>query len=365
MGHSLMKFRWEEPIKLASLLFLLLLTACSSGGGTTAPITKSPTRTSSPTASAITPTPSPIVNHSPIAWPAFDGGGSRSGINADESILTPSNISGLTRIWQQTLPGVVDSSPVELPNVKTAGGTKTLLFVTTLQGSLLAIDAATGNLVWRQNTYGPKITNSSPAIDPSGKYVYSYGIDGRVHKYAIGSGSEITSGGWPETMTLMTDVEKGSSALNIGNGYLYVTTSGYIGDGGHYEGHVVAVNLATGNKTDFNSLCANIRQLLDDAPTDANYCPDIQSGIWARAGAVIDPVTGNVFVTTGNGPYNANVGGYDYGDTVIELSPDLTKVIDTYTPLNYVSLNENDTDLGSAAPVMLPKQAGSSTPYMA
>ena len=363
-----MKYRWQESIKLTSLFFILLLTACSSGEGSPAPIAKSLTRTDTPTATASTHTPTPTpttANNSPIPWPAFDGGGSRSGINTVETILTSSKIGGLTRLWQQTLPGIVDSAPAELPNVKTSGGTKTLLFVTTLQGSLLAIDAATGKPVWRQNTFGPKITNSSPAIDPSGKFVYSYGIDGKVHKYTVGSGSEITGGGWPEAMTLMTDVEKGSSSLNIGNGYLYVTTSGYIGDGGHYEGHVVAVNLATGSKTVFNSLCADIHQLLDDIPTDPNYCPDIQSGIWARAGAVVDPVTGNVFVTTGNGPYNANVGGHDYGDTIIELSPNLTRLIDTYTPLNYISLDENDTDLGSAAPLMLPKQAGSSTPYMA
>src|SRR5205814_1970859 len=136
-------------MRFAFLLFILLITACSSGGGDAAPIAKSPTRADTPTATASTPTPTPsptTASDSPIAWLAFDGGGSRSGINTAETMLTPSNIGGLTRLWQQTLPGVIDSSPVELPNVKTAGGSKTLLFVTTLQGSLLAIDAASGNL---------------------------------------------------------------------------------------------------------------------------------------------------------------------------------------------------------------------------
>jgi hypothetical protein len=39
-------------------------------------------------------------------------------------------------------------------------------------------------------------------------------------------------------------------------------------------------------------------------------------------------------------------------------------LIDTYTPGNYQQLNDNDADLGSAAPVMLPKQNNSKTPYL-
>ncbi|MGH2508693.1 MAG: PQQ-binding-like beta-propeller repeat protein, partial [Ktedonobacteraceae bacterium] len=45
--------------------------------------------------------------------------------------------------------------------------------------------------------------------------------------------------------------------------------------------------------------------------------------------------------------------------------PNLSQVIDTYTPTNYNELNQQDEDLGSASPVMLPKQEMSNTPYMA
>lgn len=301
-----------------------------------------------------------------VAWNTFDGDSQRSGVNTAESMITQNNVGSLARLWQQTLPATADSSPVELPNVSTTGGVKNVLFVTTMAGSLLAIDAATGNQIWRENTSGAaSYTTSSPALDPSGQFVYSYGLDGKVHKYAVGNGNEVTTGGWPATITLMPNVEKGSSALNIGNGYLYMTTSGYPGDGGHYEGHIVAVNLTTGSTSVFNSLCANIHQLLDSNSHDPNYCADVQSGIWARAGVVIDSVTHNVFVTTGNGLYNANSGGHDYGDSVIELSPDLSTIVDTYTPSNYVSLRNNDQDLGSDAPVLLPRQSSSSTPLMA
>lgn len=298
-------------------------------------------------------------------WPAFNGGGQRTGVNTTETTLTAANVGGLTRLWQQTLSTTADSSPVALPNVMTSSGMKNLLFIATKAGTLLAVDAATGGIIWQQATQGPNYTTSSPALDPSYQFIYSYGLDGKVHKYAVGSGSETLGNGWPVLITHMPDVEKESSALNVGNGYLYVTTGGYPGDGGHYQGHVVAVNLVTGAVTVFNSLCANIRQLLDTASSDTNYCPDVQSGIWSRGGVVIDLVTGNVFITTGNGLYTANAGGHDYGDTVVELSPDLSTIIDTYTPNNYVTLRNNDQDLGSAAPAILPIQLGSSTPFLA
>jgi len=337
------------------------LQSATLSAASTAP-TKGVTPTPQPSATAVNPMPTtgttPVASKQ-VAWPAFDGNGQRSGINTNETKITAANVGTLTRKWQQALPNVADGAPVELPNVTTPAGVKNLLFVTTKNGSLVAVDAATGNQVWHANTTGPGFTTSSPAIDPSGQFVYGYGVDGKIHKYAVGTGTETTTGGWPVTITLMPSVEKGSSALNVGNGYLYMVTSGYPGDGGHYEGHVVAINLASGNMTVFNSLCSNITQLL--GPTT---CPQVQSGIWARGGAVIDPLTGNVFVSTGNGTFDANNGGHNYGDTVIELTPNLARVVDTYTPANFALLQANDQDLASAAPVMLPKQANSATPYM-
>ncbi len=265
----------------------------------------------------------------------------------------------LTRLCQQKLPAVVDSSPAELAGIMTASGMKTLLYATTT-GSLLAFDATTGQLVWQATTTGPKITTSSPAIDPIGQYVYGYGLDGKIHKYASGTGQQITTGGWPVPVTLMTMVEKGSSALNIGNGYLYATESGYTGDGGHYIGHVVAINLQSGKATVVNALCSNPTMLLQ-----ASAYPAAQAGIWARAGAVIDPAPPhNIFVSTGNGAFDASTGGHNYGDSVLELSPDAARLIDSYTPATEATLQTGDQDRGLAAPALLPAQKGSTTPLM-
>lgn len=317
----------------------------------------------------------PLAAAAKIAWPAFDGGGARNGANYAETVITPATVGGLGRLWQTTLPDVVDSAPVEQPNVVTPSGTRDLLFVTTSGGGLFAVDANSGAIVWESdhpagscvfdNTSQTCYTDSAPALDPSGAYVYTYGLDGFIHKHAVGDGTEITGGGWPEAVTLKPTVEKESSPLNIGNGYLYVSTASY-SDLGDYQGHVVAINLATGAQTVFNTLCSNQPVHFVEQPGTPD-CAGVTAGVWARGAMAIDPNTGNVFLATGNGPYDP--ASFDYGDSVIELAPDASTTggapADTYTPSNYADLQATDLDLGSSSPALLPQQPGSLTPYMA
>lgn len=181
-----------------------------------------------------------------------------------EALLSASNVPGLRQSFQAKLPAIADGAPLYVSNVSTLSGTKDLLFVTTETGDIIALDAHTGAQVWIDqnpangcsinNGSSPCYTTSSPVLDPNRQYVYSYGLDGKVHKYQVGDGAEITTGGWPETATIKDFDEKGSSALAVatagGVSYLYVTNSGYPGDGGNYQGHVTAINLANGNPLD-------------------------------------------------------------------------------------------------------------------
>jgi outer membrane protein assembly factor BamB len=157
----------------------------------------------------------------------------------------------------------------------------------------------------------------------------------------------------------MPQTEKGSSALNIAGGQIYATISAYIGDAPPYQGHVVVIDEATGDSEVFNSLCSGVRHLLS-----SGECPSQGSGIWGRGGAVVDPATGDVYATTGNGPYNASAGGQDYGDSILRLEPDNLRLLDSYTPETYRELKEADADLGSASPALLPKISESETPFM-
>ncbi len=95
----------------------------------------------------------------------------------------------------------------------------------------------------------------------------------------------------------------------------------------------------------WNSLDSDSHELLDPA----SY-PQSDSGIWGRAGVVVDQASGDLYVATGNGLWD---GKATWGDAVIELDPDATRILGNYTPVETEQLDEEDQDLGSASPALL------------
>ena len=309
-------------------------------------------------------------------WPEFGGDGRHNLNNQQETTIHSGNVSTLHVLYHVTLAGVEDGPPVFLSGVTTSSGTKDLLFFTTTDGRILALDAATGTTMWsHQPATGPRFTTSSPAIDPNRLYVYSYGLEGKVHKYQVGDGTEITTGGWPEVTTLKPDVEKCSPPLavavtNSGAQYLYVANGGYPGDAGDYQGHITAINLATGAQNVFNTQCSDQTVHFVESPGTPDCSTGVQSAVWARPAVLYSSELNKIFFATGNASFDANTGGHDWGDTVLATHPDGTgtgsngQPLDSYTPTNFSSLNSSDADLGSTAPALLPAVPGSNVAHL-
>ncbi|HKF44677.1 MAG TPA: PQQ-binding-like beta-propeller repeat protein, partial [Thermoanaerobaculia bacterium] len=304
----------------------------------------------------------PTAPAAPYDWTQMNGNPQHSGNNTSETILSAGNVPNLQFLWQAALPSAADGAPVYLTNVVTPQGTMDLLYSTTKSGTLVAVAADTGAIIWSQ-AHGVQgnLTSSSPAIDPNRLYVYSYGLDGYVHKHQVGDGVEITGGGWPELTTLKGSVEKCTGALAIataGNGhtYLYAAHGGYNGDGGDYQGHLTAIDLANGAQKLFNTLCSDqtVHFVISTGSPD---CAQRRSAIWAKDGVLYDDVTDRIYAATGNGPFDANTGGHNWGDSVFALAPDGSGInggpLDSYTPTNYASLESGDVDLGSTGPAIL------------
>ena len=324
-------------------------------------------------------------------WLQFGGNAQHSGNNTSETILTPANVSSLVSKYQVTLPATVDGTPVFLEAVTTLTGVKDLLFVTTRDGRIIAIDSQTGSTVWGHqygpgtcqinNTGGACYTTSSPAIDPNRLYVYSYGLDGNVHKYQVGDGTEIMTGGWPQIATLKGYDEKGSSALSTatsaGTTYLYVTHGGYPGDNGDYQGHVTAINLATGAQNVFNTACSDqaahcalsAAAFLRPAPhartrsgraRASSTTPAPTAFSWARATPLLPGSDGLMETTTG-----ASRSLRCTPMALAAAAPSVGKPLDSYTPTNNVSLDDADADVGSTAPAILPVPPSSKVQHLA
>jgi outer membrane protein assembly factor BamB len=322
-------------------------------------------------------------------WLQFNGGPTHSGANYDEFYINPASVTKLSVLYQVKLPSPADSPPVFLRRVTTAQGNQDLLFINTFDGQLLALDAITGDIVWSQ-THGPNgcimnslsnpqstspcFTTSGPAIDPNRQYIYVYGLDGYVHKHRVTDGVEITGNGWPELATRKTVDEKGSSNLSIatakdGTSYLYVTNSGYPSDMGDYQGHLTTINLTTGEQKVFNVLCSDqavhFYDALGPAPNTPD-CSEVQAGVWGRSGAVYDPATDKVYITSGNGSYDPQ--NHYWGDSLLALNPDGSGLngdpLDSYTPTDYAQLQNDDMDLGATTLAILPPLPGSSIAHV-
>ena len=314
-----------------------------------------------------------IYSEKDYNWLQFNFDPQHSGNNARERKINFQNVNRLHQLFKISLPSIADGAPAYLSNVKTMYGRINLLFVTTKDGHIIAVNAANGNIIWSHqygtgqytinNGSSPTYTTSSPAIDPNLKFVYSYGLDGYVHKYKVEDGEEIKSGGFPELCTLKPFNEKGSSALAIataknGTSYLYVANGGYLGDRGDYQGHVTTINLSNGKQKVFNANGSNVSVHFVERPGEPD-CSAVQSAVWARDGVVYDAALNRIYFSTGNGPFDPR--DHDWGDAVLAINPDGTGIngnpIDSYTPNNFTELDRRDLDLGSTAPAIIPVPA--------
>ncbi len=283
-------------------------------------------------------------------WARFNFDAARSGVGPAVTGITAANARHLgVRVIH--IAGVADSSAVALHNVRVRGRTRDVAFVTTTYGRTIAFAPGTGQKLWE---YAPKdigsyqgshqITTATPVIDPDRSFIYTSSPDGWIHKLTVSGGRQV----WAARVTWDATHEKIAGSLNISGNDVVVVTGGYIGDTPPYQGHVVLLDRGSGRRLAvWNSLCSN-RLFLIKPPSS---CGSSDSAIWARTGAVVEPGTGRLLVATGNAPFN---GSTNWGDSVLELSPDAHRLLHNWTPRNQVQLNSSDADLGSTAPALLP-----------
>jgi outer membrane protein assembly factor BamB len=286
-------------------------------------------------------------------WLQFNYDAQRTGVGPAETGITAGDI-GRLRLRLVHLDGTVDASVIQLHNVSVRGRRRDVLIMTTTYGRTIALDASTGQKLWEFvpadiSSYegSAQITTATPTADPDRAYVYATSPDGYVRKLAVANGHQV----WAARMTLSPVREKLASPPTVEGSSLIVVTDGYYGDAPPYQGHVASLSLATGRiQHVFNTLCSNRRFI--QVPST---CGGSDSAIWGRAGAVLVPGSGDILVSTGNGPFN---GSTDWGDSVLELAPYATGLLHNYTPTDQEQLSSGDQDLGSTSPALLPDPGG-------
>jgi hypothetical protein len=309
----------------------------------------------------------------------------RTGANTNETILTPATVSSnaFRRLFTRSVDGYVYAQPlvaagVNIPKV----GAKNVVYVATEHDSLYAFDADTGHSYWHAKLLPkggktvasitdagcgdliPEIgVTSTPVIDPSTStiYVVEKGKTNtvffqRLHALDLATGAEKFGGPVSLTAAASGSGDGGNngtinydplrqhqrSGLLLVNGVVYIASAAQC-DNGPYHGWILGYN------------ATNLTQV-----TALNTTPNgSDGGVWMSGCGPAADASGNIYVSTGNGTFDADTGGSDYGDTTLKLSTGGgLAVADYFTPFDQDNLNNNDNDHGAGGVLVLPDQPG-------
>jgi outer membrane protein assembly factor BamB len=283
------------------------------------------------------------------SWPTYHRDAGRSGLDPDVSEPTAP-----VQAWQSTSLGApIWSQPLVL-------GSR--VYVATVGDVIYALDAASGAVVWEKKLGTPVPSGElpcgdisptvgivgTPVIDPSAGTIYAVADTWEAAKkeaHHVLFGLSLATGA--EVLRTAVDPPESNgkallqrTALNLDNGQVVFGFGGNDGDCGEYRGTVVAAAETGG------------------PPTFWRYqpAPPSKSGgaVWAPAGPTVDG-EGNIYFATGNPnpPSGQEATTYDYSDSLIELSPALSQT-GSFEPPTWQSDSNNDADLGSAGPELLP-----------
>jgi outer membrane protein assembly factor BamB len=298
------------------------------------------------TRAAPSPSPSPSCSPSPyVDWNTFGDSLQRTGYNPCETTLTRANVSGLTLLWSTTdLGGAITAQPVLATNVTVNAASKNVLYVGAENNAFFAIDADSGAIIWENSALGSSqhtfcgdlpggqfgVTDTA-TFDKSHGVVYVADTNDKVHALSMSTGAEL----WnvnalfdPNTNAIVgsppNDHVYGAMTYNPANGMLYAYTGSEC-DFAPWNGRIIAINTATRTVT-----AAFFPGRTGSGKVGTTYCG---GGIWGMGGASIDPVTNDVFVASGNTvisgvhcPGDAMGEEYPYGDSVIQLDPQLNLI---------------------------------------
>jgi hypothetical protein len=84
------------------------------------------------------------------------------------------------------------------------------------------------------------------------------------------------------------------------------------------------------------------------------------TAIWMSGYGVAADPTGNLFFVTGNSDYSGTTydGVTNIQESVVEVSGDLSQVVDLFTPSDVGTLDQEDEDFGSGGVMLLPHESG-------
>jgi hypothetical protein len=307
----------------------------------------------------------------------------RTGQNLNETVLNTGNVNSTQfgKLFSYPVDGQIYGQPLYVPGVSVPGqGVHNVVYVATENDSVYAFDAdgTVTTPLWQVSflTNGAQTLNtndiggcanispqvgitSTPVIDPVSGVMYVLArtktVTGNTTTYyqtlyalEINSGAIVQStqiqASYPSNngpVTFNPQTQNQRAGLFIVNGVVYIAWASHC-DIQPYHGWLMGYEES------------NLQQVavFNTTPNGS------EAGIWQSGAAPAVDQSGNIYLMNGNGTFDINTGGVDYGEGLMKLSLSGSSLVvdDYFVPSNYQTLNSSDLDLGSGGPLLIPTQ---------
>ena len=308
--------------------------------------------------------------------PTWHGDNQRTGLNGNEAILTTANVNpqSFGKLFSYFVDGYIYGQPLYVSNLTIKGGAHNVVFVATENDSVYAFDADTpgdGSPLWKVSLLGAgesAVLNpggirpflgvtSTPAIDLVSNTMYVFSIQNsvtsgnffRLHALDITTGAEKLGGPVIVTASVPGTSSKAvngiitlsngclqRAALLVANGVV-VIAFGYCGNG-----WLLSYDAQTLTQVGVFNTSPNLDGLNTSFPG--------AGGIWMGGGGPAVDSNGNIYVTTGDGPYE---GITAFGDSALKFDAQL-HLLDHFAPYDALFLGCKDADVASGGIMLIP-----------
>jgi hypothetical protein len=282
-------------------------------------------------------------------WPSYNYDRERTGWNRGETILSKQTVGKLKPLWNTQLTTASQAlvlstltAPVVAAGVTTPGGPKDLVFSISIEDTLTALDAASGQIVWQKHFPNPlkplrpasiscsNTEQATPTIDKAKGVIYFTTSDGKLRGAKLGDGAEAI------TPTDMVQPFSRNWSLNLVDDVVYTATAR--GCGG-----------SAAQPVEFGTVAAmDVSDPAHPALSRFYTGKGRPAGPWGATGVAWGPQ--GAYVSTADGPNNPGSG--IYGDMVLAVRPHAWGLNDSFTPTHWKYLNARDLDFGSGGPLL-------------
>jgi hypothetical protein len=311
----------------------------------------------------------------------------RTGLNPTEASLTPTNVAPATfgKLFSYMLDGYEYGQPLLVSQLTINGSLHNVVFAATENDSVYAFDSdnyGAGTPLWQTPllqsgetpmTDGPiqpfQGITSTPVIDTTSNTMYVVSTQAqtaaststfRLNALDITTGKQKFGG----PITIQASVP-GTNSDSIGGvdtlktscvqraALLVANATVYIGFGGCHSGWLLAYGAQSLAQTGVFNSSPNLNG-------EGPYAS--AGGVWMGGGGPAADANGNIYITTGNGPWD---GVAAWGDSVLKFPNDGTLgtpatlgasgvPTDYFTPDDYRFMNCHDADLASGGLLLIP-----------